>query len=164
MQETQVQSLGREASLEGEMETSSNILAWKILCVVRKESDTTEHIGIAWHLTVVGSVHGPFLVGKEPGSQSDPGQQATQRAQWTGDPLKEMHSFYKYLLSSYYVSFLWNYHLQYIISVNPSNIPVLFYCFIIIPIWWIRKLELRKVKLNLNPARNVLILSAEWKE
>ena len=51
-----------------------------------------------------------------------------------GNPLKEMYSFYKYLLSSYYVSFLLKYHLQCIISVNPPNNPVLFYCFIIIPI------------------------------
>ena len=31
MQETQVQSLGREDPLEEEMETHSSILAWKIL-------------------------------------------------------------------------------------------------------------------------------------
>ena len=59
----------------------SNILAWKILCAAA-ESDMTEHIGIAWRLTVVGSVRGPFLVGKEPGSQSDPGQQAAQSSRF----------------------------------------------------------------------------------
>ena len=41
----------------------------------------TEHTGIAWHLTAVGSVHGLFFVGKEPGSPYDLGQQAAQRAQ-----------------------------------------------------------------------------------
>ena len=53
MQETQVQSLGREDLLEKEMATHSSILAWKIPWTVepgrlqsmgRKESDTTERL------------------------------------------------------------------------------------------------------------------------
>ena len=50
MQETQVQSLGGEGSLEKEMAAPSSILAWEIpwteepgrLHVVTKESDVTE--------------------------------------------------------------------------------------------------------------------------
>ena len=52
MQETQVQSLGREDPLEKEMATHSNILAWRIQWTEepgyspwgRKESDTTERL------------------------------------------------------------------------------------------------------------------------
>ena len=53
MQETQVQSLGWEDTLEKEMATHSNILAWKIPCWRsligyspwgHKESDTTKRL------------------------------------------------------------------------------------------------------------------------
>ena len=48
MKETQVPSLGREDSLEKEMATHSNILAWRIPWTeepwVHKESDMTEQV------------------------------------------------------------------------------------------------------------------------
>ena len=58
MQETQVQSLGREDPLEKEMATHSSTLAWKShgqRSVVgyspwgRKESDTTEQLHFHFH-------------------------------------------------------------------------------------------------------------------
>ena len=112
----------------------SNILAWKILCVIAKsqirKSTQAQHgtsqlqaLFMGPFQLVKSQVHNQTQDNKLPRGHNEP-----------GNPLKEMYSFYKYLLSSYYVSFLLKYHLQCIISVNPPNNPVLFYCFIIIPI------------------------------
>jgi len=63
MQETQVQSLGQEDTLEKEMATHSSILSWKIPWMEKpgrlqpmgnKESDTTEWL--PFHFQVVYSV------------------------------------------------------------------------------------------------------------
>ena len=51
MQETQVQSLGREDPLEKEMATHSRILAWQTTVA---ESDTTEQLTFALSFVAAG--------------------------------------------------------------------------------------------------------------